>query len=249
MPFILQSVLILVAPALFAASIYMVMGRLVRSIHGERASLISPRWLTALFVVGDIFSFFVQVVGGSMLASKETTIKHPDLAKNVILVGLLIQIGFFGFFAITAVVFHMRMRRNPTGAAMNPNSRWENVLHMLYGVSILILIRSVIRVIEYVGGQDGYLLTHEWTLYVFDAFFMFITMVIYAWKFPGLMERQEKEWDRPNADIHMAPQNVGSYQQNNGFVQNGYGNQGQSYGYQQNGFQQNGYQQNGYAQR
>ncbi|KAJ3472977.1 hypothetical protein NLG97_g10597 [Lecanicillium saksenae] len=58
--FILQSVFILVAPALFAASIYMVLSRLARSVHGERHLVIPPRWLTRVFVLGDVFSFLVQ---------------------------------------------------------------------------------------------------------------------------------------------------------------------------------------------
>jgi len=34
-------------------------------------------------------------------------------------------------------------------------------------------------------GQDGYLLTHEWTLYIFDAVLMLGTMVIYGVLFPS----------------------------------------------------------------
>jgi hypothetical protein len=56
---------------------------------------------------------------------------------------------------------------------------------MLYIVSALIMVRSVFRVVEFIGGQDGYLLKHEWTLYVFDALLMFAAIVIFAWRFPG----------------------------------------------------------------
>ena len=49
----------------------------------------------------------------------------------------------------------------------------------LYIASICILIRSVFRVVEYVMGEDGYLLSHEIFLYIFDATLMLFTMVIY----------------------------------------------------------------------
>lgn len=40
MPYIIQNLLILVAPALFAASIYMTLGRIMRAVKGERLSLV-----------------------------------------------------------------------------------------------------------------------------------------------------------------------------------------------------------------
>lgn len=51
-PFIIQSILILVAPALFAASIYMVLGHVIRLLHADDISIIKPKWLTKIFVAG-----------------------------------------------------------------------------------------------------------------------------------------------------------------------------------------------------
>jgi hypothetical protein len=59
-PFIIQSLLLLVAPALFAASIYIILGRVILLVDGERYSLIRQRWLTTIFVCGDVFSFLIQ---------------------------------------------------------------------------------------------------------------------------------------------------------------------------------------------
>lgn len=52
-PFIIQSLLILIAPALMAASIYMVLGRIILLTEGEVHSIIKRRWLTKLFVFGE----------------------------------------------------------------------------------------------------------------------------------------------------------------------------------------------------
>ena len=62
-PYIMQSLLLLLAPALFAASIYMVLGRLIRLVRGEKYSLVSINWVTKVFVLGDILSFGVQSTG------------------------------------------------------------------------------------------------------------------------------------------------------------------------------------------
>ena len=49
---------------------------------------------------------------------------------------------------------------------------------MLYGVSIF-------KVAEYLMGQDGYPLTHEWTLYIFDALLMLPVMAVFYLRYPS----------------------------------------------------------------
>jgi hypothetical protein len=51
---------------------------------------------------------------------------------------------------------------------------------MLYIISVLIMVRSVFRVVEYIMGNDGYLLSHGWTLYIFDAALMLGVVVLFA---------------------------------------------------------------------
>lgn len=59
----LQTVLILLAPPLYSASIYMVLGRLMRYLHAEHHSLIRVTWVTKIFVGGDVLSFLMQAAG------------------------------------------------------------------------------------------------------------------------------------------------------------------------------------------
>lgn len=62
-PYIIQSILLLVAPALFAASIYMELARIVLMVEGDHALIIRRRWLTRIFVTGDVVSFLMQSGG------------------------------------------------------------------------------------------------------------------------------------------------------------------------------------------
>ncbi|KAH6677697.1 RTA1 like protein [Halenospora varia] len=165
MPFIIQNMFILVAPALFAASIYMTLGRIIRSVNAEKYSLIRVNWLTKLFVLGDVMSFMIQ---GAMVVA-----------------GLLIQVVMFGLFIVVALLFQSRMKSNPTPASYHPEIPWKQSLHMLYLVSLLIMIRSIFRVIEFVMGYDGYPLKHEWTLYVFDSVLMVFVTGVFYWRFPS----------------------------------------------------------------
>jgi RTA1 like protein len=61
--YVVQVILLLVAPALFAASIYMVLGRLILVTQGESMAPIRAKWLTKIFVCGDVLSFLVQSAG------------------------------------------------------------------------------------------------------------------------------------------------------------------------------------------
>jgi hypothetical protein len=62
-PYILQTLLLLVAPTLFAATVYMELGRIVILTNGEAYCLIRRTWLTKTFLLGDIISFIMQGAG------------------------------------------------------------------------------------------------------------------------------------------------------------------------------------------
>ncbi|KAH6956078.1 RTA1 like protein-domain-containing protein [Fusarium avenaceum] len=183
MPYAVQNMFILVAPALFAASIYMILGRIIRGLNADRHSLLKPAKLTRTFVLGDVLSFMIQGGGGGMSA-----IQNPTLVKwaeRLVIFGLVVQIVIFGLFCVVSVVFHRRMLRTPTAESIGTIIPWESTLYMLYGVSLLIMVRSIFRVIEYAQGYTGYALSHEWTLYVFDTLLMWLVTIIFAWRYPS----------------------------------------------------------------
>jgi hypothetical protein len=62
-PYIQQTLLLLLAPALFVALIYMMLGRIVMLLDAEQLCLFKKKWLMKFFVCGDILSFTVQAAG------------------------------------------------------------------------------------------------------------------------------------------------------------------------------------------
>ncbi|KAF9891691.1 hypothetical protein FE257_003703 [Aspergillus nanangensis] len=181
--FSMQNVFILLGPILFAASVYMTLGRIIRTAHGEHHSLVPVRWLTKAFVMGDVLSFLVQGSAAGLMASGS----NAEMGKNIVIAGLVIQLIVFGFFIVTSAVFEVRMDRRPTGHGV-VDELWRRPLHTLYVVSALIMARSVFRVIEYAMGNKGYLLSNEWTLYVFDSLLMWAVMVIWGIWHPGTLQ-------------------------------------------------------------
>jgi hypothetical protein len=161
MPYSIQSVFLLLGPTLFAASVYMALGRIIRCVRAEKYSLIRINWLTKVFVMGDVLSFLVQGGASGLMVSGN----NAKLGSNI--------------------VVQVRMNRSPTAESFDERLKWKSQLRVLHAISLLILVRSIFRVVEYVQGTDGYSLTHEWTLYVFDSTLMFVVMLIWGIWYPG----------------------------------------------------------------
>lgn len=89
--------------------------------------------------------------------------------EHIVVGGLVVQLLFFGFFLIAALLFHYRLGKKSTSHSPAADVPWEKHLIVLYIASTLIMVRSIFRIVEYVQGNGGYLLRHETFLYIFDA--------------------------------------------------------------------------------
>jgi hypothetical protein len=190
----MQAILILIAPALYAASIYMILARLIRALNAESLSIVPVRWMTKIFVLGDVLSFFMQAAGGGIQSGGLSLYK---VGEKIIIVGLFVQIFMFSFFLFTTVVFHRNILKQSTALLFSSIIDWRRHLHVLYITSVIILIRSIFRVVEYLQGNDGFLISHEIFLYMFDALLMFLVMAIFAVWYIGDLEQKNEEPDGP----------------------------------------------------
>lgn len=202
-PYAIQAVLILIAPALLAASVYMVLSRVIRSVNAEHHSIIRVTWLTRIFVLTDVLSFLIQSAGASLQTNQDV---NPDLGKAVVLVGLSIQVIAFGMFILAAIVFHVRLRHQPTVASgQHHKAPWKRTMVMLYLVNGLIMCRSIFRIIEYSMGPDSYLFSHEWPLYTFDGEFMMLSMFCFAMWYPGSFASVSDHYDTAFSFVPLQP--------------------------------------------
>ena len=76
----MHTIFVLVAPSVFAASIYMCLGRIILITDGEQHSVIRGKWLTKIFVIGDVVSFVMQG-GGKCIINCPKTQMATDFAK------------------------------------------------------------------------------------------------------------------------------------------------------------------------
>ncbi|TVY20544.1 Protein RTA1 [Lachnellula arida] len=210
--YVLSFALIVLAPVLMAAACYIVFGRIVYHVvpteaRTTRLLWVPARWLTPIFVLCDIVALLLQMIG----AIKVTSISPGDAdatskanqGKTIAEIGVAVQLVCFGLFSIIAVRFNFTSKRfigafdaNLSGArdgkyfviregGRKLNRNWQTILHVTNLTSVLILVRSVYRMVDFALGRSGYTEMHEWCLYVFDALVIFPVLVCFVVWHPG----------------------------------------------------------------
>lgn len=129
--------------------------------------------------------------------------------ETIVIVGLAIQLLFFSFFLFVAFLFHWRVTKPASiykisKAVRSRSGRfsWASLMWALYTACALILVRSVFRVIEFVQGNDGFIMSHEYLLYIFDGALMVLTGAVLGIVFPGsfLSGRGGNQWERAESE-------------------------------------------------
>lgn len=166
LPYLLQTLFIILPPSLYAATIYMLYGRLVFLVDAADLSLIRPTWVTKVFVAGDAFSFLLQAGGGSMLTSAGSAV----LGKNILLVGLFFQLAAFGFFLVVSGMFYYRVRNSGRPRVQTYGRyHWTTVMRIMYFAAALIIFRCVFRVFEFMASPTSPVRKNEIYTYCLDA--------------------------------------------------------------------------------
>ncbi|KAL5593072.1 hypothetical protein FOBRF1_012174 [Fusarium oxysporum] len=156
----MQNLLLLIGPPFHAVSIYMVFGRLIAALNAEQYSIIKLKWFTKFFLIGNVLSILSQAADGGMLSSADTE-EALDQAKMIVLIGPGVQIIFLSLFLVATVIFHYRIHRRPTTKNSKMTSPRKKLFIVLYGTSLLIMLRSIFRVAKYTRGKEGELITKE----------------------------------------------------------------------------------------
>ncbi|CAG8427687.1 unnamed protein product [Penicillium salamii] len=165
----LQAIFILLAPALCAASIYMTLERLVSHLHAEESSMLPLSWMKAIFMNTAMVAFLLQAAGSGIMANGKTD-DVMTIGRHIVMSGLCVQLAFFALFIPSLIIFYQRYRTHAPAQQAVGTGRinllhithtWVTTLFGLYIASVLILVRSIFRLIQYAQGPYGNLLSHE----------------------------------------------------------------------------------------
>ncbi|KAL4994403.1 RTA1 like protein-domain-containing protein [Aspergillus recurvatus] len=188
--------LIVLAPVLVCASLYVLLGRIIRSTWTgtgtsreeaggaeKRAEvkvggIVRVSHLPRIFITLDVAAMLTQGGGSAIAAAGEWKGTMEDIGTGVLIGGLALQVVTFTVFLSVVVAFHQDiLRHGEEGMRM--------VLRGVYIAGLFIMIRSVFRLIEFALGTESYVMTHEWPLYVLEAVPMLIVFMALGWYHPS----------------------------------------------------------------
>ncbi|KAJ5666744.1 RTA1 like protein-domain-containing protein [Penicillium macrosclerotiorum] len=208
--YVLQFSLIILAPVLMAACCYIIFSRILFLIVPSefrtfRLCWVPPRFITPLFVGFDIFALLLQLSGAVMISSASPGdpdgINKLDKGKEIAQAGVIIQLIAFGLFSMAAIRFNFTSKRFSESLderytnvgekeymidGIVKKRHWPALLRVVNITTLLILVRSIYRLVEFTEGSTGYINTHEWTMYVFDALVIYPCVVLFIYWHPGV---------------------------------------------------------------
>ncbi|KAG0275888.1 hypothetical protein BGZ96_003577 [Linnemannia gamsii] len=221
--FVAQNILIIATPCAFLAFNYMLYGRLVTAIDPQfssnksglrmeksRYSFIPPRIVGRTFVISDIATFLIQVAAGSMVGNAKNNRSIADIGDKLFLVGVCAQGISYSLFTILLSDTLLRLVAEARKAGRShPGKSWmgldQNVaitIGGLYFSSVFIIIRSVYRIIEFVQGHDGYLISNEVFMFVLDAVPLVLAIGVWAIFWPTVLIDRIAAQAQEEAQMH-----------------------------------------------
>lgn len=173
-PYIIMYCCIVLAPVALALADYLLVGRLIR-IVGRQYSIVNPKFVEFGFIVSDLLSIGVQSSGAGLITSGN--LKNMTLGSNILIGGLGINLVSFCFFGVVTLHLHWSIyRRKPD---FTGRERWITMFYALYLSMILLIIRSIYRIVEFAMGFRGYLAIHETYFYVFECILIIFAFALF----------------------------------------------------------------------
>ncbi|RGP72649.1 hypothetical protein FLONG3_6657 [Fusarium longipes] len=125
------------------------------------------------------------------------TAETLSMIEGAVVAGLIVQLGFFSMFVVVTGWFHYKFRKH--SATQPPD--WQNFIKVIYAASVLVLIRSLFEMAEYVGGPKGELQAKEVYMYALEAVPMALLTIGFHFFHPSrFMPRLEKTMSASDSD-------------------------------------------------
>jgi hypothetical protein len=103
-----------------------------------------------------------------------------QVGSNMVTASLSLQAALFAAFGVLSALFH---RRASKAGVLKQDLRV--VLYVLYVSAIIVTIRCIFRLVEYVQGWESSLYQNEVYFYIFDASIMFLNTALLNLYHPG----------------------------------------------------------------
>lgn len=198
-PFVIQAVALVVAPTPLVAANFILLGRIIRRL-GPQYSRLTTTQYSAIFLSCDIIAIFVQGMGGGIAASSKSK-KRTNFGTDIALGGTTFQLVAIFVYCALAAEFLVRYTRDQPVRQSFPSlekgirgtmgKRLRRMLQAMAIMTILIIIRTIYRLIEFKDGFHGKVISTQWLFNVFDGVMIVLAMFILNIFHPGIYMRDD----------------------------------------------------------
>ncbi|KAJ5727254.1 hypothetical protein N7493_005074 [Penicillium malachiteum] len=191
--YIAQSVFIYLAPPVYSAAAYNLVGRLMNYVPMH--AVLNPNRVLIFFVYVGAAVESITVAGAAKLAAAGSDLSQYKSGGILIAAGLVLQSVVECLVVTIVVTFHRRV------SCAGPTPRnVKTVCYTLYGTSTFVLLRCIFRAVDAfetigkVGCREncGPILSNEWYLYAFELGPMLIFTYWLNLLHPGRLLPREK---------------------------------------------------------
>ncbi|KAI5456526.1 putative RTA1 domain protein [Mariannaea sp. PMI_226] len=185
----MQIVCLIIAPSFAAAGIYLTLKHTILH-YGKQYSRLRPKLYTWIFIGCDIGSILLQAGGGGIAASANSPDK-VDIGNNVIIAGIAFQVVTMAICGALAVDFLLRRFRRKQQPKDNNNfcmhsSRATTMFQVAVCFAyVAILIRSIYRIPEMVGGWGNPMMRNEKDFLLLDGLMIALASIALTVFHPG----------------------------------------------------------------
>ncbi|KAF2422217.1 RTA1-domain-containing protein [Tothia fuscella] len=171
--FLIYLIPLTIGPAFLTGSIYLCLGRIIVA-FGSQISRLRPRTYAIFFMSSDFFSLVLQAAGGAIAAVANDS-KTSNMGRNIMIAGLAFQVVSLAVFLGLWVDFLVRLRkvgedgRDERFESIRSTRKFKCFNYALWIATVLILIRSIYRVVELQEGFSGPVASNEAAFMVFEG--------------------------------------------------------------------------------
>jgi len=184
--YIFSYLLILVSPTCLAMGNYALVGRIIAR-TGHVHHFFTPKRVQYMFLFVDIFCLLLQCAGGGLMAQHSSF----ETGHRVVLLGIALALVLFCFFLFLVVYVNLKVRKNAT------EGEWLKIFIALYATIVLIIIRSIYRLVEFAGGFHNSISTNENLFYGLDSLVLAIFVALWIYYHPSRVDFEGTPGNRP----------------------------------------------------
>ncbi|KAL6948720.1 hypothetical protein ACO0QE_001193 [Hanseniaspora vineae] len=176
-PYVVGTVLTVIAPTLISISMFLLFERMLKCLNvlniNRVAFFVRNSEMTKILIVVDVIIFFLQAAGSEILANEKVNATGRIISYSALFVQMVMLMAFL--FVQTNFSFRYK-KYSQDEFYLKIDSKWKYLNYYLICATLLLLVRTVQKFVEFTQARYKWYAKHEYFVYIFDALPMFLVI-------------------------------------------------------------------------